>query len=117
ALGPLGREGTGAADVDDQPAAVVPHTRSDGLDEPVGSVEVELDLALPALRARLPEALEQWLLGGGRVVDEDVDPAEGLQRLVDDALEILVLDEVGRDRECLLAERLDRRRRLADGAR
>ncbi len=64
--------------------------------EPHGREQQELDGALDGFVGELDGRRARW---AAAVVDEDVDPSEGLDRRLDQALEVLRVRQVAPDRQ------------------
>src|SRR5215211_8783517 len=104
----LGRRVVGLADVaclpdkrahvDDLVPALVRHVRQDGVDCVESAVEVYLYDLVQVFDGAL---LERAVYVDPRVVDQDVYPVVLLYRLVDEALGLLRVRDVGMNRDCL----------------
>src|SRR5205823_12161818 len=82
------------------PAALLLHDRERGPQTADVAHELELKTLLPGV---LVQALEHAAGRGSGVVHEDVDPSEVLRGAVHEALGVLAVGEVGRDREHRMA--------------
>ncbi len=90
----------GARDVDDPPAAPLLHVRHRGADHVERAGQVDADHLVPLAVADL---LDRRALPDARVVDQDVEPAEPVDRLVDHHLGLFVDGDVRGQRERLAA--------------
>ena len=91
--------------VDDRPAPSFDHLRNHGLAEMHHALHVDLPAQVPVLTRRVEEGPDTDR--GSGVVEEDVDTAEGLARLLDAGQDLSDVGHVHRQRERLGAERLD----------
>ena len=67
-------------DVDDAAVFLFQHRRHDGLAADEGTIEIDAQHLAPLLKVRFPHRLVD--AGNAGIVDEDVDLAERLQRLI-----------------------------------
>ena len=109
----IGDRGAGRAeprdrgDIDDPPAALPLHDRSHGLGQKHGAGEVDVDDLRPLLVGEAIEVGEGDRLIVGGVVDQDVEPAEAFDYIVDQALHLVALGHVageGRGGDLVLFE-------------
>ena len=99
----------GRADVDDAARALLAHDRQNRPHDVRHAVEVGRELPLELCGAQLLEVAEQAV---ARVVDQDVDAAERLHRLVDRRLRLGFVGDVQLDEREVLA--CDVAERVAD---
>src|SRR4051812_11743301 len=83
-------------------------SRGDAVEHPL---DVHVDHAVPFVDF---QALKRRVWHEAGVVDEDVDPSESLDRLVDQPLDLLAVDDVRRHGKCLAASALDLVRQSLD---
>ena len=80
------------ADVDDRAAPLAKHHGRNGVDEVEGALEVDRQHGIPL---RLAHTEHQAVLGNARVVDEDIDAAEGLHDLLHGLVRLFEIGGIG----------------------
>src|SRR5690606_35041146 len=98
------RLGADVRHVDDAPAATLAHERDHEPYQADRGEQLEVEIGLPGL---VRDRFELAGGGGARVVDEDVDAAEGMDRRTDQAGQVLGLRYVGDDGQDLAARVAD----------